>query len=195
MAPVPFHGNSLVADTSSLIYLAKSSIISPFLRVFHVTVPPLVYQECVHTGYPGSDEIMGLQQEGRLSVNPVREDSDLSLGVLKGGEREVILLFFQLGSDGILIDDGEGVKVCRKRGIPFVSALLIPSLLLMKKALGAGEAEASLEKIVEIGRYSRGVVLFARTAFWEACDRALKEGGGPETPWWVAPRVSAKEPV
>ena len=103
-----FRGNFLVADTSSLIYLARSSIIRPFLRAFHVTIPPLVYQECVQKGYPGSDEIRGLRQEGWLCVHPVREDSALALRLPKGGEREVIILFYQLGPDGILIDDGDG---------------------------------------------------------------------------------------
>lgn len=177
MAGVRFYGNSLVADTSSLIYLAKSSLIHPFVRAFHVTVPPLVYQECIHKGYPGSDEIKGLRQQGWLSIHPVRGDSDLNLGLPKGGEREAILLFYQLGPDGILIDDGDGVKACRSRGIPFVSALLVPSLLLMKNAIGTGEAEESLERIVEVGRYSRPVILFARKVLWEVCsqeNRALR---------------------
>jgi len=170
MAEVPFQGNFLVADTSSLIYLAKSSLIQPFLRAFHVTIPPLVYQESSLKGYPGSDEIKGLIREGQLRVHPVREDSDLDLGLPKGGERDTIILFYQLGPDGILIDDGEGVKACRSRGIPFVSALLIPSLLLMKKAIGPMEAEESMKKIVAVGRYSQRVILFARKALWEVCS-------------------------
>jgi hypothetical protein len=99
----------------------------------------------------------------------VRENPNVNVRLPRGGEREAILLFYQLGSDGILIDDGAGVKVCRSRGIPFVSALLIPSLLLRKGAIGTGEAEESLEKIVQIGRYSPGVVLFARKVLSRAC--------------------------
>jgi len=171
-----FHANYLVADTSSLIYLAKSSIIGPFLRAFHVTIPPSVYQECVHKGYPGSDEIKGLRHEGWLCVHPVREDSALALRLPKGGERDVIILFYQLGPDGILIDDGDGVKACRRRSIPFVSALVIPSLLLMKKAIGRREAEESLEKIVKNGRYSQRVIFFARKVLLEACSADTGRG-------------------
>ncbi len=162
MAGVPFHGNSLVADTSSLIYLAKSSIIRPFLGAFHVAIPPAVYRECIHPGYPCSNEIKRLRQEGRFSIHPVREDSEFNTRLLKGGEREVIILFYQLGPDGILIDDGDGVKTCRSRGIPFVSALLIPSLLLVRGAIGPREAEESLERIIDVGRYSQRVILFAQ---------------------------------
>jgi len=158
---------SLVADTSSLIYLAKSSIIRPFLEAFEVTIPPLVFRECVKEGYPGSDQIERLQKEGRLSVHPIRV-SVQTLRILRGGEREVIALFYELGPDGILIDDGAGVKACRKCGIPFISALLIPCLLLQKNAIGAREAEASLDRVVEVGRYSQHVILFARTALSEA---------------------------
>lgn len=168
MADVRFHGNSLVADTSSLIYLAKSFIIRPFLRAFHVTIPPAVYRECVHPGYPCSDEIKGLRQEGRLSIHPVREDLEFDVRLLKGGEREVIILFYQLGPDAILIDDGDGVRTCRSHGIPFVSALLIPCLLLTKKAIGPSEAAESLERIVGVGRYSQRVIAFARRALLEA---------------------------
>ena len=168
MAGALFRGNFLVADTSSLIYLARSSIIRPFLRAFHVTIPPLVYQECVHKGYPGSDEIKGLRREGRLFVHPIREDSDLNLGLPRGGEREVIILFYQLGPDGILIDDGDGVKACRSRGIPFLSAILVPSLLLEARILSARQAKEALGKMVEIGRYSESVVLFAHKALMKA---------------------------
>jgi predicted nucleic acid-binding protein len=170
MAGIQFQPKSLVADTSSLIYLAKSSIIRPFLQTFHVIIPPSVFRECVQRGYAGSDEINGLREQGQLLVQSVRKDPRLALRLPRGGEREVIALFYQLGPDGVLIDDGDGVKVCRSRGIPFVSALLIPSLLLTKKALSPREAKKALEKIIEVGRYSRRVILFAREVFGEACS-------------------------
>ncbi len=165
MAWIPFQGNSLVADTSSLIYLAKGAIIRPFVRSFQVTVPPSVYQESICEGYPDSEEIRGLVREGLLTVQPVRENPYLNPDLPKGGERDVIVLFYQLGTDGILIDDGAGVKACRKRGIPFLSALLVPSLLLLKRAIGGEEAKNSLNEIEKIGRYSQEVILFARTCF------------------------------
>lgn len=167
MAGPLFQPKSLVADTSSLIYLAKSSIIQPFLKTFDVTIPPRVFRECVQDGYPGSNEIERLRNEGRLSVHPIGE-SVQALRVLRGGEREVITLFYELRPDGILIDDGTGVKACRRHGIPFISALLIPSLLLLKKAIGVREAEDSLERVVEVGRYSQRVILFARIVLSEA---------------------------
>ena len=170
MAAVVFKRDFLVADTSSLIYLAKSSLIRPFLQVFRVSIPPLVYKESSPKGYPGSDEIVRLIRQGRLCVHPVRGDATLHLGLPKGGEREAIILFYQLEPDGLLIDDGEGVKACRSLGIPFVSALLVPSLLLMRKAIEPREAEETLERIVAVGRYSQGVILFARKALAEACD-------------------------
>jgi predicted nucleic acid-binding protein len=164
-------GDSLVADTSSLIYLAKSSIIRPFVQVFRVAVPPIVYEECIHQGYPGSDEIRTLRKEGGLSVHPVMNDDWVGRDLPGGGEREVIQLFYQLRPDGVLIDDGDGVKACRNRGIPFVSALLIPSLLLVRDVIGPREAEESLEIIVRVGRYSEHVVLFARRALSDAHRR------------------------
>ena len=169
MTGFPSHGRSLVADASSLIYLAKSSLIRPFAQTFSVTVPSLVYQECVQKGYPGSDLIKALQQKGWLCVRPVREDSFLPLALPEGGEREVITLYYQLAPDGVLIDDGVGVKICRNRGIPFISALLIPSLLFTRKAIGKREAEESLEKIVKVGRYSQNVIRFARNTLSRAC--------------------------
>jgi hypothetical protein len=60
------------------------------------------------------------------------------------------------------------VKACRSRGIPFVSALLIPSLLLMRDVIGPRQAEESLEAIVRVGRYSDRVILFARRALSDA---------------------------
>lgn len=187
MARALFSVNSFVADASSLIYLTKSSILRPFLRVFRVTVPLSVYQECVPDGYPGSDEIRELRKNGELSVHPVRESPDLQLALLRGGERDAIVLYYQLSLDGLLIDDGYAVKVCRNRGIPFVSALLIPSLLLMKKAIGTKKAEESLEKIVEVGRYSERVIIFARNVFaetmryssgWEGLELTALGGSG-----------------
>ncbi|NIQ40371.1 MAG: hypothetical protein GTN81_17570 [Proteobacteria bacterium] len=170
MAGIQFQPESLVADTSSLIYLAKSSIIRPFLQTFHVIIPPLVFQECVQRGYAGSDEINGLREQGQLLVQSVREDPRLPLKRPRGGEREVIALFYQLGPDGVLIDDRDGVNVCRSLSIPFVSALLVPSLLITKKVLSPREARRALEKIINVGRYSQRVVLFARDVFGEACS-------------------------
>lgn len=162
MAWIPFQGNSLVADTSSLIYLAKGTIIRPFVQSFQVSVPPSVYRESIRAGYPGSEEIRGLVREGLLTIRPVRENPQLNRKLPKGGERDVIVLFYQLGTDGILIDDGAGVKACRNRDIPFLSALLVPSILLVKRAIGGEQAESSLNKIEKIGRYSQEVILFAR---------------------------------
>ena len=189
MTSALFQGNSLIADTSSLIYLAKSSLIHAFVRAFHVTIPPLVYRECVHKGYPGSDTIKGLRQKGWLSVHPVRKDPKLKLGLPTGGEGEVILLFYQLNRDGILIDDGQGVKVCRSRGIPFASALLVPSLLLVKNAIGTRQAEESLEQIVGVGRYSQRVIRFARTVL---SDVSTADTGSrvasKSIPGWSSPK-------
>ena len=176
MAAVVFKRNFLVADTSSLIYLTKSSLIRPFLQAFHVAIPPLVYKESSPKGYPGSDEIERLIGQGRLCVHPVREDGTLHLGLPKGGEREAIMLFYQLEPDGLLIDDGEGVKACRSLGIPFVSALLVPSLLLMRRAIEPTEAEEFLKRIVAVGRYSQHVIIFAREALAEARDRGNSVG-------------------
>jgi hypothetical protein len=164
----PFYGNSLVADTSSLIYLAKASIIQPFLESFEVAVPPSVHRELIREGYPHSEEIRRMAQKGFLSTHPVRRDPRLNPILLRGGERDVIFLFYQLGSDGILIDDGAGVRFCRKQGIPFVSALLVPSLLLMRNVIDAKEAATSVDKIERIGRYSQKVILFARTCLSQA---------------------------
>jgi len=168
MVWMPFCGNSLVADTSSLIYLAKASIIRSFLESFEVTVPPSVHRELIREGYPHSEEIRRFSEEGFLAIQPVKKPSGLNPTFLKGGERDVIILFYQLGSDGILIDDGAGVRTCRKHGIPFVSALLVPSLLLIKNTIDAKQAKKSLDKIERIGRYSREVILFARTCFFQA---------------------------
>lgn len=176
MAAVVFKRNFLVADTSSLIYLTKSSLIRPFLQAFHVAIPPLVYKESSPKGYPGSDEIERLIGQGRLCVHPVREDGTLHFGLPKGGEREAIMLFYQLEPDGLLIDDGEGVKACRSLGIPFVSALLVPSLLLMRRAIEPTEAEEFLKRIVAVGRYSQHVIIFAREALAEARDRGNSVG-------------------
>jgi predicted nucleic acid-binding protein len=168
MVWIPFCGNSLVADASSLIYLAKASIIRSFLESFEVTVPPSVYRELVREGYPHSEKIRRLSEDGSLVIQPVKKHPGLNPTLLRGGERDVILLFYQLGSDGILIDDGAGVRACRQCGIPFVSALLVPSLLLIKDTIDAKQAKKSLDKIEEIGRYSREVILYARTCFSQA---------------------------
>ncbi|MBW2058396.1 MAG: hypothetical protein JRH07_00255 [Deltaproteobacteria bacterium] len=162
MVAFRFKGDRLVADSSSLIYLAKSSLIRPFVGAFDVVVPALVFRECVRSGYPGSDEIRGLRREGLLSVRGICGDLESHLRLPRGGEREAIILFYQLGPDGLLIDDREGVRFCLRRGIPFLSALLVPSLLVVREIIGAEEARKSLERIVEVGRYSGSVIFFAR---------------------------------
>jgi hypothetical protein len=63
------------------------------------------------------------------------------------------------------------VKACRSRGIPFASAVLVPSLLLRKKVIDMREAQESLERIIGVGRYSQRVILFARTALLDVCKQ------------------------
>jgi hypothetical protein len=177
MSRLPFQGSSFVADSSSLIYLAKSSLIEAFIRTFHVTIPPLVYQECVNNTYPGSDTIKALGQKGSLLIQPIRGNVELDFQVPRGGEGDVMILFYQLGPDAILIDDGEGVKACRSRGIPFVSAILIPSLLLTRSIIDMREAEESLERIVHVGRYSKPVILFARRVLKDVLKEKVQPPG------------------
>jgi hypothetical protein len=53
---------------------------------------------------------------------------------------------------------------------------MIPSLLLMKKAISAMKAEESLNRIVEVGHYSPQVILFACEVFSEASQKDKGNG-------------------
>jgi len=87
------------------------------------------------------------------------------LMIFSGSIRVSVTRFYTI-VDGaahfVVIDDGRGVRVCRRYGIPHVNALLVPKLLYFSKRLSMDQTNRFFSRLCELGRYSTPVVEWAK---------------------------------
>lgn len=154
----------IVGDASSVIYLAKSGLLRFLTQTLHLMLPQAVVGECLshasmHHG--DADQIQTLLNQGLIKLIPSKSlPSEKSK--LGAGEEAVCDAFEDGSADQVLTDDGEAVKFCRQKGIPFLSSLFIPSLLYEKGLLNFSEALAKIHFIGGIGYFSQEIIHTAR---------------------------------
>ena len=82
---------------------------------------------------------------------------------LHQGERDTLHHFLNGAARFVILDDGKGVQVCRRYGIPHINALLCPKILHYSERLpDAQQVQSLFERIAGLGRYSKDVVAWAR---------------------------------
>ncbi len=154
--------STIVADSSSLILLAKCTLLETLSGLFPILVPQGVMNEVIGPKllkkYPDARIIYQLVSQGKIQVAIVEPVSlDLEIAIHKG-ELETIVLAKKSTGSIIATDDGKAIKACRFLDIPFIITPKIVLELFRLDKIVYEKAKESLEKLRIIGRYSPEII-------------------------------------
>jgi len=146
----------MVADSSTLILLAKCSLLEIVCDLFEVVVPKAVIVEVASEdlvkNYPDAALISKLTSKGAIKVQSP-DSSKLPLPIsLHKGEEEALLLAKKLGRSMFATDDGKAIKAARFFNVPFIITPKIVVELFRLQKISFKKARESLEKLGRIGR-------------------------------------------
>ena len=155
-----------VANSSTLILLAKTSALTVFLEsIDGVIIPEEVYKESVKNKisfdalliqkYVGTKIIV---KKISIPFKKVQEQFRLD-----EGEASAYVLFDSKIHTALLTDDRELIKLCKIEGIKFLCAIAIIVQLYKKKLLTKEECVEKIEKLQIIGRYSKEIIDYFKT--------------------------------
>lgn len=156
----------LISNSSTLILLAKVSLLQKFLDNYKVTIPQQVLSESV-LDKETFDSLL-IQKEikgGRIRVKKVQEGNIKQVLLqfrLDKGEAAAYVLFKKTVNKAILTDDAELIKLCKLDGIKFVCALAVVVIMFKKRIITTEEANEKIDKLKEYGRYSDEIYNYFR---------------------------------
>ncbi len=151
----------LVSNSSTLILMAKATLLSKFLDlVGDIAITNVIHGEVLKKD---SFENLIIKKEignGRIKVKSVTEK--FYLNVLKQfkldeGEASAFALCTKGKGKAVLTDDKELIKLCRIEGVKFISAMSVAVILFKKKIINKNEALEKIENLQSYGRYSSDV--------------------------------------
>jgi hypothetical protein len=159
-------------DASSAILLFKAGLIKICCDGFRLLMTRSVFDEVTVPAQPGATALQAIA--GRRPGVTVLDAPVVSLPKrtadlqrLDRGERDTLQHYLNGAARFVIIDDGKGVKACRRHGIPHVNALLCPRLLCYAGWMADLHARLSFARIASLGRYTTAVVKWAET-----CDES-----------------------
>ena len=173
--------NDALIDTSSAILLFKAGLITICCRAYRLLMTRSVYAEVAVPTQPGAGALTSLtrRQLGiTLLPDPMGSspcETAVDLARLHRGERDTLMHYLSGIARFVVIDDGKGVQVCRRHGIPHVNALLLPRLLYHTGHLSDHNARRFFLRIQTLGRYSATVVTWAATCTKKDLDFFISE--------------------
>ena len=122
-------------DASSAILLTKAGIMDACCQVFRIKMTRRVFEEVTVMDRPGERRLRALagKASGFVVVEdptgPFPDQAGADLQRLHQGERDTLHHFLNGTVRFVILDDGKGVQVCRRQGIPHINALLCPKIL------------------------------------------------------------------
>ncbi len=150
----------LVSNASTLVLLAKVSIIRKFLNEFGEVVIPEEVEREISEGDRFDSKLLRKEiEDNRIIVKPIKsETSNITKEFrIHKGEAETYILYNEYNAKAILTDDGELIKLCKLFEIPFINALAIITRMFEKGIITQAEACEYLQKLNDYGRYSKEV--------------------------------------
>lgn len=166
----------LIADSSSLILLAKLNILDIVIKnIKHkLTIPKRVYEEC--TAKKESMDAQLIEQRVKQKLITIRYSSNRSLydKIVKDfnlgkGEAEAITLCIELKS-GIVTDDKKAINACKVLKIRFATAPRILIQLYKKNIFTKIEVNSIMENLQKFGRYSDIIINKIKEDLkWDVC--------------------------
>ena len=163
--------SQIVADSSSLILLAKCSLLEIVCNLFDIIVPMAVIIEVASEDliktYPDAALISELSSKGSIKVQSIVIDRPPSSLSLHKGEEEALLLAKNLSGSLLATDDGKAIKAARFFSVPFIITPKIVVELFKLQKISFKKARGSIEKLEKIGRYSPEIIAEALIALME----------------------------
>ena len=162
----------MVADSSTLILLAKCGLLEIVCNLFEVIVPKAVNIEAASENlikkYPDAALISDLTSKGSIKVQDLDGRNGFPHPIsLHKGEKDALLLSIKLGKSLFATDDGKAIKAARLLKVPFiVTPKLVVELFRLQK-ISFKKARRSLEKLGIIGRYSPEIIADALASMME----------------------------
>ena len=160
----------VVADASSLILLAKCTVLREYSRKIDLQVPHQVIDEVASEPlvlrYADAALVARLIEEGLVRAVEVVSRRSLPLA-LDGGEAAAIRLLLQADADLLLSDDGRAIRTCRIMGLPFTTSPRVVVDLYRQGVIRLPKARTALETLSVAGRYARDVIAAALVALQE----------------------------
>src|ERR1039457_1920370 len=158
-----------IFDASTLILIAKTEALDPFLRgvELEIAIPLEVEKECCSV--KKSLDALMIQKaldESRIRVVAVKNrklvtklQGDFGLG---RGEAEAIVLALAEKTQVLGIDDKNGINACKLLGVAFTTAIGVLVRMREKGLLTVGEALVKLATLGKHGRYKQSILEDAR---------------------------------
>jgi predicted nucleic acid-binding protein len=158
-----------IFDASTLILIAKTETLDPFLRrvELEVAIPLELEKECCSVK-KSLDALMIRKalDESRIRVIAVKDRrlvtklrGDFGLG---RGEAEAIVLALAEKAQVLGIDDKNGINACKLLGVAFTTAMGILVRMRKKRLFTTNESLVKLEGLAKHGRYKRSILEDAR---------------------------------
>lgn len=150
-----------VSNSTPLIYFAKLNKFSLLTKLFkEIFIPKEVYDEVVLKGKElNKPEVIVIQnfiQKNCIRVKKVKPN--LKIDTLHKGEISIISLALKLGIKNVLIDDKEGVEVCKILGLkPFRTTMILLEML-KRNLITIKEFENLLIELSKSGYFLRAGV-------------------------------------
>lgn len=156
-------------DASSAILLTKTGLMEACCRAFRIQMTRRVFEEVTVADRPGERRLRALaaKEPGFVVIEdpagPLPDRAAADLRRLHQGERDTLHYFLNGAARFVILDDGKGVRVCRRHGIPHINALLCPKILHYSERLpDALRVRCFFDRIAGLGRYSKDVVAWAQ---------------------------------
>ena len=155
----------IVSDSSTLILLAKASVLETVAGADELAIPECVYEESALRGKekarPDSLIIEKLVAEGKIKVKKAppgeKEQLRTSFGIT-GGENQTVALALAEKSSLVLTDDKKNMTVCRTLGIPYMIALDCVLDLFSSGRITREKAKEAFETISSAGWLSEEII-------------------------------------
>ena len=161
----------IVADSSSIILLAKCSLLKIFCEFFDVLVPTVVSSEVASKElakiYPDAASIAELISKKAIIVNNPGRDRPAWPISLHKGEEDALRLAFKMDRPLIASDDGKAIKAARFLNVPFIVSPKIVVELFKYQKISFQKARKAIEKLDKIGRYSPEIIAEALISLME----------------------------
>ncbi len=156
----------VLIDASSAILLHKADIFKDVADHYALKMVPTVFSEITVTDRSGANIFKKAREAGKIQlVSPSPGSSRIeSAGSLHAGELETIIAYQGKAAHFIVMDDGRGARACRTMGIPYINALLCPSILYLSGIIDGAARRSAFTHLKEIGRYGDEIVAYAERA-------------------------------
>lgn len=154
---------TIVADSSSMILLAKTNLLDKFLERNRVVISKKVYDEMVKGKEKGRTDaflIERLLNEKNIAIQNAKEKTKNRIKKmlnLYGGENETLSLAIEHGYL-ILTDDKKCINASKALGLNFITTLDIVVTLHIKKRIDKKFAIQSLNELENYGWYKKGII-------------------------------------